>query len=38
MSFQNQVSPNTKRHGYMKDVPEQVDAVVNSSDMSMVGD
>jgi len=33
MSFQNQVSPNTKRHGYMKVVAEQVAAVVNSSDL-----
>jgi thiamine phosphate synthase YjbQ (UPF0047 family) len=31
MSFQNQISLNTKGHGHMKDITEQVAAVVNSS-------
>ena len=31
MSFQNQISLNTKGHGDMKDITEQVAAVVNSS-------
>jgi len=31
MSFQNQISLNTKSHGDMKDITEQVAAVVNSS-------
>ena len=31
MSFQNQISLNTKGHGDMKDITEQVAVVVNSS-------
>jgi secondary thiamine-phosphate synthase enzyme len=31
MSFQNQISLNTKGHGDMQDITEQVDAVVKSS-------
>jgi len=31
MSFQNQISLNTKGHGDMKDITEQVAGVVNSS-------
>ena len=31
MSFQNQISLNTKGHGDMKDITEQVAAVVTSS-------
>lgn len=31
MSFQNQISLNTKGHGDMKDITEEVAAVVNSS-------
>ena len=33
MSFQNQILLNTKGHGDMKDIPEQVAVVVNSSDI-----